>query len=615
MNEIKIEGLSRLEPPDPGLLDCKTEDSTITLPLFHGDSSDFLSIRQHVFIIETVAKSSNWNEVVALDYLKSSIANSSEIPKDWQNTFDDLKRYLFTLFQPKLTTRNKVELRQSLIQNAAENVQQFFNRCKCAQIQLCDQFYSEVLDERELLLTFINGLRSELQDIVIRSEVKSLDSCLEAAIKVETVQASLKTEVMDDIGQEDLDAAFDYTPSDYDGQIEYTNGIDDLPLKQDVETKVEFEELNGDVGEGKVGKFKCKSCGFCYTSAQVLYNHEVNEHAADRKKFSCSICQVTSHSRKYMKLHKQQFHPEKCQKCHICEQTFLTSRKLSHHYSTKHAGQENINTPTCSFCAKKFETQSGLKIHIHNRHVNKKAHACSVCSKTFSTASNLKNHVRIVHLMERPYECLQCNKSYASEGGLAAHEASIHGKGERLQCDQCEMTFPYKSGLTTHILNKHNRGTFICDICGKSNNTKEALRIHKIKEHSDDQGKVIPCPFENCKEMFRVQFQVRAHVKRIHEKVEGTHVCHMCAKKYHSKQRLISHINGVHLNKKPYKCEHCDFATSYQGHVKEHIRATHQSIKFPCPYPACTHASSYKGNLDKHIRNIHLKNSAGNVTL
>ena len=157
MNEIKIEGLGRLEPPDPGLLDCKTEANVITLPLFRGNATDFLSIHQHIFVMETMAKSSNWNEAAALDYLKSSIANCNEIPKDWQNTFDDLKRYLIDQYPPKLSIREKIELRQSLVQTPAENVQQFFNRCKCAQIQLCDQFYSELLDERGLLLNFLQG--------------------------------------------------------------------------------------------------------------------------------------------------------------------------------------------------------------------------------------------------------------------------------------------------------------------------------------------------------------------------------------------------------------------------------------------------------------------------
>ena len=104
-------------------------------------------------------------------------------------------------------------------------------------------------------------------------------------------------------------------------------------------------------------------------------------------------------------------------------------------------------------------------------------------------------------------------------------------------------------------------------------------------------------------------FQVRNHVKRVHKKVEGTHICALCPKKYHSKQRLESHMNGVHLNKKPHKCPHCEFASAYQGHVKDHIRASHEAVKYPCPFPMCNHQSSYKGNLDKHIKNIHTKNN------
>ena len=102
---------------------------------------------------------------------------------------------------------------------------------------------------------------------------------------------------------------------------------------------------------------------------------------------------------------------------------------------------------------------------------------------------------------------------------------------------------------------------------------------------------------------------MRSHVQRVHKKVEGSHACHLCTKKYHSKQRLESHINGVHLHKKPHQCDFCDFCSAYRGHVKDHIRASHEAVKYPCPYPMCNHQSSYKGNLDKHIRNIHTKTS------
>ena len=74
------------------------------------------------------------------------------------------------------------------------------------QILLCDRFYSEMLYERELLLNFLIGLKSDLQDIVLKSDAKSLSAFLEAAIKVETVHTTLKNEVIDEINQDDLDA-------------------------------------------------------------------------------------------------------------------------------------------------------------------------------------------------------------------------------------------------------------------------------------------------------------------------------------------------------------------------------------------------------------------------
>ena len=75
-------------------------------------------------------------------------------------------------------------------------------------------------------------------------------------------------------------------------------------------------------------KFKCIKCGFCYTTEQLLNEHNLNEHSMERKRFSCTSCSVTCHSKKIMLLHKQNIHPDKCHKCHICNQTFFTARKL-----------------------------------------------------------------------------------------------------------------------------------------------------------------------------------------------------------------------------------------------------------------------------------------------
>lgn len=556
------------------------------LPVFSGAKDKYLSCHQFLFIMEEMARINDWNNEEKLENLLECLIEDA---LEWINAchcsqdLASLKSALICDQQKlssNLTISQKVQLKQSLIQKSDETVKDFYERCKIAQVQLCDQHYSDLLHEQELFLTFVLGLKTEISSVLIKQDFWTLHSFLEAAIKIETVHANAN----------DLDFFDDIISS-----TEHENNDDVEGLLQD------FKDIY----------HKCEQCGFSYTTQDLLEEHISKEHII--KKIKCPFCSVTCQSKKVFQYHLINLHPKSCHQCHLCDQVFTNTAKLSSHFCLKHQDSSSKNNLACTFCGKDYSNKNSLKAHIHSKHVNNKIFTCQVCNKTFTSSSNLKTHVRIVHLMERPYECDACGKSYASEGGLSAHQASIHGKGERLQCDQCDMSFPYKSALSTHVLNRHNRGTFICDECGSANNTKEALRVHKITDHSEDKGKKLPCPYApECNEKFRVPFQVRNHVKRVHKKIQGNHLCSICPKKYHSKQRLESHMNGVHFNKKPHKCPHCEFASAYQGHVKDHIRASHDAVKFPCPYPLCNHQSSYKGNLDKHIRNIHTKNNDDN---
>ena len=566
----------------------------VNLPSYAGSKDKYLSCHQFLFIVQEIGRSNLWSDTKMMQIIVECLENEA---LEWYNnihpcsSLDQLKILMISAFSPKISIKHKIQLRNSLVQEEEENVEEFYERCKTGLTSIHDDKFSDLLDERDLLVTFLHGLKSDLQEIVMKSDANNLDAFLEAAIKVENVHTSLKVETINELNQNDLDEAFHgFSDDDFEDKP-----ISDFLFKNNV--------------------FKCELCGFSYTNEELLNEHMTNEHNANSK-LRCHVCSVTFQTKRIYNFHMQNSHPDTCHKCHLCSQIFYHSYKLDAHMNLKHVDHLQDYNLTCQFCSKEYSNKNSLKAHIHMKHTSGKTFQCQVCPKVFTSSSNLKTHVRIVHLMERPYECSECGKSYASEGGLSAHQASIHGKGERLQCDKCDMSFPYKSALTTHILNRHNRGTFICDECGVANNTKEALRVHKIQQHSEDKGKKLPCPYApDCKEKFRVPFQVRNHVKRVHKKVEGTHACSLCPKKYHSRQRLESHINGVHLNKKPYKCPHCEFASAYQGHVKDHIRASHDAVKYPCPYPMCNHQSSYKGNLDKHIKNIHTKNTATENTI
>ena len=115
-------------------------------------------------------------------------------------------------FKGKMTIQMKAQLRKSLKQIQEESVQDFYNRCKEAEKLICDEQIHDAAFERDCLLTFLIGLREELQLRVMQSEGSSLSDFLQAAIKVENNEdepTKVKSEFFgdedDDNVQDDLD--------------------------------------------------------------------------------------------------------------------------------------------------------------------------------------------------------------------------------------------------------------------------------------------------------------------------------------------------------------------------------------------------------------------------
>ena len=149
----------------------------------------------------------------------------------------------------------------------------------------------------------------------------------------------------------------------------------------------EVLEHNDDNQNKRGGKFKCNKCGFCYTTNQLLQSHVSSEHSSDKSRFTCSFCPITFHTKKFMLIHKQNNHPEKCHKCHICHQIYFSLRKLSSHHSSKHAGHENVNALKCSFCGKGKLGRKQSRFFFNFTFQSK--FASKSCSKSYSSSMSL----------------------------------------------------------------------------------------------------------------------------------------------------------------------------------------------------------------------------------
>ena len=132
-----------------------------------------------------------------------------------------MKVAMKSYFRRNLSVPMKAELRKNLKQNQDESVTDFSQRCKHAEKLIWEDMTNkdtEALFERDVLLTFLIGLREDLQLKVMQSDGSNLEDFLKIALQVELAatkghdQEFVKTEdsylgldLMDYINDDDND--------------------------------------------------------------------------------------------------------------------------------------------------------------------------------------------------------------------------------------------------------------------------------------------------------------------------------------------------------------------------------------------------------------------------
>ncbi|XP_039902088.1 LOW QUALITY PROTEIN: putative transcription factor Ovo-like 1 [Simochromis diagramma] len=105
-----------------------------------------------------------------------------------------------------------------------------------------------------------------------------------------------------------------------------------------------------------------------------------------------------------------------------------------------------------------------------NRHIKchneTKRHLCSFCGKGFNDTFDLKRHVR-THTGVRPYKCNFCDKAFTQRCSLESHMKKIHS---------VTLKYAYKE--------RRNK-LYVCEECGHTAATQDALLIHLHSLHPD----------------------------------------------------------------------------------------------------------------------------------
>ena len=94
---------------------------------------------------------------------------------------------IYLQFSAILSVKDKVNIRQSLRQRNEESIEEFLDRCTCAQHAITDDSVGplDASFERDVLLNFLLGMKPELQSYVIISNQRNLQGFFMVALEAE----------------------------------------------------------------------------------------------------------------------------------------------------------------------------------------------------------------------------------------------------------------------------------------------------------------------------------------------------------------------------------------------------------------------------------------------
>ena len=178
---------------------------------------------------------------------------------------------------------------------------------------------------------------------------------------------------------------------------------------------------------------------------------------------------------------------------------------------------------------------------------------------------------------------------------MKVHVETVHER-KRHHCHLCEDHFAYKSDLLKHFLRIHK---------GEGKPYKPRVkRIGRIAQWSDFRNlKIKKCSYCLAKQKgnpYKKEYKInpRKNVNELltfEELDESIGTICTCAE--------LNQEDLIHVGKK-LKCSSCDYVTKRSAHLKKHVEAVHEGIRYDCTI--CNDVSfTQKQQLTKHIESVH----------
>ena len=261
---------------------------------------------------------------------------------------------------------------------------------------------------------------------------------------------------------------------------------------------------------------KCDSCEFKTNGLKTYERHNFEDHG----RTFCGDCGMNFNE--FEDYFKHSWTHRDPVKCPYCPMEFTTDVKLDYHVNYKHF--EAQHKKVCPYCGKRFvdlnhhirvvhdrsvpqiqcphcefsSDAGAVKMHIRRRHTGKTGVNCPWCGKfvkdlNLHLARNQCNIPEDERTLERPATCEICKKTVRNDEALRKHMANMHTNVKSFQCDQCNFNTKHAFNLRAHVKRLHE-GKPLKEICPKCKKSCINLQWHLDTFHTENVHEINTLP-------------------------------------------------------------------------------------------------------------------------
>ncbi len=245
----------------------------------------------------------------------------------------------------------------------------------------------------------------------------------------------------------------------------------------------------------------------------------------------------------------------------------------------KHISNELVVCVECN--TQVGNTVADQSNHLKKFHRQQFAFKCKLCSKPGYKVNSdfecqaIHQHIRKHHLKDDQYfQCKKCKAVFWIKSKYEKHVEKCAGRKPKGGiCNQCG---EHARILSNHMM-IHKPRSFHCLKCPLVFKSQQALSGHKNNVHSDDPQKQAICG--DCGKICKNALNLNAHMSKVHPKVLHKCTYQGCNKEFKTKDALKNHA-FIHLDKKPMRCDYCEFSCRQRNSMDVHMRVHHKDKSY-----------------------------------